>query len=1109
MVSRITAELKKHVRTSFYLRYSYSYQLRNVETGKIMLYHKNSRGSPWLSSLEEPTRAWLTAREEQRLAVEDVDRPNNKWSFVRFISVKVKAILDRQPLLGTGHLPAWLRQKNWLYALDTYRDNLCLFRCLALHNGARTDRCTARARQLATEFYDSKEELKDVPKTCLDQLEKVEVHFKVGIRVYEPRENGDWHLTRFEKIGTAPMTIGIYDQHAFLIKDISKLANVYLCGHCQQRFTKAANLQHHADHCRKGETTIVCPGRRVYTPRSEYEKAFYPSGRVSGASIRWLEAESHQRGVHIHHHLCGHGGERWIAGAPVDGYDPVNKTVYQFHGCHWHGCPRCFSSERERQQVVRENCTREEAYETTLQRDAKIREAGYELVVRWEHESPKPWKKDRLPASSSMTYPHAIVYNFEAFLNKTKTTEAEHHIPTSVSVADTLDTRKEHICNRDPKMLINEFINTLKCRAALIRADVRHRFLPTDVHMLSKKQQRVIEHWCDQVPVVGFNCGKYDLNLIKKQLTDGAGEKIKTARKANSVIFLITASYRFLDITNYIGPGTSYDKWLKAYSCVQTKAGFPHEWFDSPDYPRLPDYSAWCSKQMGDCKREQEMMRTFGDYNNLDVGPFVEALVKMRDFYTARGVDIFKDAVSLPGVSLQYLLRRTLSSGKNAPVLHAPSKDAYDMLKASVTVGPSLVFTRYHEVGVTKIRSHKYEDARLCKRIVRYDANALYLSTMSKKMPCGKERVIHFASPQQAVSDFTKRLVFGQWFGFAEVDIEVPRNLWHLFEEMPPLFYNKEVPEAAVPPQMLAYLQKTGRTRQTAADQKKVLGALSADKILLYAPLLKWYVEHGLEITAVYRTINYQPRTIFRWFVDQITAARHMADPAQDKEKDTIAEMFKLLGNSGYCKFIEVLERQTNTTYTKDEKDVDRALRSVWFDDLNEIGDIYEISTRKPRITIRRPFQIGIAVYQLAKLRMLEFYYDFIDRFVDRRDYELIQMDTDSFYFALSDNSLEDVGVGEEVCRHEDWLSCSKRTPGLFNLEFEGKKRVIALCSKCYIVDGETNAEGIWQQYKAALLSGDAAESNRTTLGLSAYYDKRRVLPDGIHTEPLEYGELE
>ena len=55
------------------------------------------------------------------------------------------------------------------------------------------------------------------------------------------------------------------------------------------------------------------------------------------------------------------------------------------------------------------------------------------------------------------------------------------------------------------------------------------------------------------------------------------------------------------------------------------------------------------------------------------------------------------------------------------------------------------------------------------------------------------------------------------------------------------------------------------------------------------------------------------------------------------------------------------------------------------------------------------PFKVRIAVYQLAKLRILEFYHDFIDRFVNRKDYELIQMDTDRMYFALSANKLEEV----------------------------------------------------------------------------------------------------
>ena len=99
---------------------------------------------------------------------------------------------------------------------------------------------------------------------------------------------------------------------------------------------------------------------------------------------------------------------------------------------------------------------------------------------------------------------------------------------------------------------------------------------------------------------------------------------------------------------------------------------------------------------------------------------------------------------------------------------------------------------------------------------------------------------------------------------------------------------------------------------------------------------------------------------------------------------------------------IEVLERQTNIIYTKDENVVDRALRSSYFEDLDELGQAYELESRKPRVTIKRPFQAGIAVYQLAKLRMLEFYYDFLDKYIDRRDFELIYMDTDSNYLAIS-----------------------------------------------------------------------------------------------------------
>ena len=56
------------------------------------------------------------------------------------------------------------------------------------------------------------------------RAEKVEEKFKLGIRLYEPSEDGTWRLIRqpahYEAIGIEPMTIGWYNDHAFLIKDI-------------------------------------------------------------------------------------------------------------------------------------------------------------------------------------------------------------------------------------------------------------------------------------------------------------------------------------------------------------------------------------------------------------------------------------------------------------------------------------------------------------------------------------------------------------------------------------------------------------------------------------------------------------------------------------------------------------------------------------------------------------------------------------------------------------------------------------------------------------------------------------------------------------------------
>ena len=624
LTPKFMGKIRENVRTSFYLRHIYSYKLRNIEDGTIIFYYQN-KGSPWMNTYGEAEN-WLSTREAVRLDVDSIERPNTKWIFEDHFNADVKVVLDRQPLMGTGPLPDWLRNRahaargQAMVALDTYRDNMCLWRCIAVHKGARPDRSTEAARGLVKSFFKLRYTPTNCEKTSLDELEKVEMHLNKGvafagwlvIRVYVPERIDEkevvWHLARnpTSKLKNI-MTIGIYEEHAFLIKDIAKLAKTYACIHCKARFTQSVSLQRHAERCAQGKTIIDCPGEKVEAPQSAYQKAFYPKKQqASKESIQWLEYAAKHWKIPIHHAMSGHGGERWIGKRSVDGYNHERKLVLQYHGCHWHGCPKCYP---DRDKIVeRVGRTREELYQATQRRTAYLRKEGYRVIECWACKVGDKYI-EQLPEAKTKSYPHAILYDFEAYGDNNQRKEPTDsltienvHIPISVSIGDTLEREPTHICEKDPADLVRKFAEELERRGKNIRTKVRDEFMPADVNLLPKDQRKKIEEWCDQVPVLGFNSGQYDLNLIKKHFAEKLADttnKVRVAKHGNKIMFLLTSGFRFLDIINYLGPGTSYEKWVKAYDCKTTKSWFPYEWFDRPeklDYQGLPDYPHWYSK---------------------------------------------------------------------------------------------------------------------------------------------------------------------------------------------------------------------------------------------------------------------------------------------------------------------------------------------------------------------------------------------------------------------------------------------------------------------------------------------------------------------------------
>ena len=95
---------------------------------------------------------------------------------------------------------------------------------------------------------------------------------------------------------------------------------------------------------------------------------------------------------------------------------------------------------------------------------------------------------------------------------------------------------------------------------------------------------------------------------------------------------------------------------------------------------------------------------------------------------------------------------------------------------------PVQVFiTRYNEKDTTRTRSHVYvEKSKLAKGVIGYDANALYLYCSGDVMPCGKDTLVVNKKiyDQKRTAKFSKDVLKGKVFGFAQVGIEVPGKLY-------------------------------------------------------------------------------------------------------------------------------------------------------------------------------------------------------------------------------------------------------------------------------------------------------------------------------------------
>ena len=1172
-------------------------------------------------------------------------RPNSKWKLILVTNVRYFVTSTSFPL-GHGILPPYIKNMRCVIALIAnkrqvaYSDKLCLFRCLTYHNHgselySKCDQFENKVQSYYKQFCDFSNSTFEngVELHLIPDFEKC---FKVNINIFSLQEDKSALTVYKSMIRFADsMNLNLFEEHLSYIQDIKRFCFKYQCKHCEKHFKTSWNVKRHMTTCTLGTKYEFVGGffdqySNIFDELKEFgillneEEKFYNYFIVFDFES-YLKPISHQN-------------------------TSKTFTTTQHHPISVSICSNV-PGYLEAHCIVDSN--QEQLVQAMLQYMTLIQCSAHELIQeKWCH----------------------VFENLSGLINKWET-------------------------RNDEKSTFNTtMVNKMKY--------ILHKF----------------EIYASQIPVLGFNSAKYDINLIKKDIARCLGldqdESAFVIKKNNSYSCIANENFKFIDIINYLAPGTSYSKFLKAFKITEGKSFFPYEFLDDPDklnYPELPPYEAFYSSlkncnilggpenyitmqniwKANDMQKLECLLRF---YNNLDCEPFCKAIIKLQDFYKTMKIDVFKSAISIPGVARQLVFKTAAESKAYFSLFDKNNSDLYFTFLSNIIGGPSIIFKRYAEAGKTKIR----DGTETCKRIIGLDCNALYLYAFSQDFPVGSfirrrqenkfiperrdkydlmfdwmdhvasERGIHishkrnsskekrdsiyladgFCAETNTIFQFdgcyfhghyncpiSKKITSQEWkkkapallkntqerdeyylslgynieqiwecefiaekeksetlrnfitnrkpefyrkyrksvthneilhavksdllFGALEVDLEVPKS-WmgdfkpdispeKYFEELCPIFCTTDIPFESIGEHMQNFAKENNISTK---PRRLLVGGMKAKKILIATQLLRWYMSHGIVVTKIYQVIEYNRMKCFKNFVSDVTKARRSGDINPDLS--IIADLFKLLGNSAYGSTIMNKLTHSKMKYVSSESEASILANETLFKTMTQLSpeyEFFELELQKDRIKLDLPIQIGYFILQIAKLRILEFYYDCIDKYIPRTSFELLESDTDSLYFAISGSTLTEVIKPELKLEFDLYLNgfCSQqpidasthwlprtccsthakfdsRTPGLFKVEYTGDT-FIGLCSKTYIVqnsnDHKFSCKGISKNrvHNPMQIYRDVLENKKTQsstnigfiskdnsvftyqqerAGFSYFYAKRVVLPDGISTKPLD-----
>ena len=284
--------------TAFKVNLSFGFILKQKATSRLRYYHSSNNCCG--RYLEEPSL--ITNRDDFESFLEQIrepdilqwavaQRPNSDWvcEHVTNATFFLNRIVQH-PIGCVGvTLPDYVKNNKAIVGLvkdhnrkSTYNDNLCLFRCLALHLGREVAALYAEYTNTPVHAFVG---------VTLDDLHKVESKFETNVVVYQLVEiaNGKTMaelVRRSTGCGKTTMYVNLHESHYSYIQDIGKYCHSYRCRKCGDSLWKCPyDLHRHELTCEGGIRRVYKGG--VYRPPSSIFERLDDEGIIVEDVLRY------------------------------------------------------------------------------------------------------------------------------------------------------------------------------------------------------------------------------------------------------------------------------------------------------------------------------------------------------------------------------------------------------------------------------------------------------------------------------------------------------------------------------------------------------------------------------------------------------------------------------------------------------------------------------------------------------------------------------------------------------------------------------------------------------------------------------------------------------